>query len=185
MLEGMINLERRNLHKPLIRVSEQQILSCTWSEINGGCNGGDHADALQKIMDFGRIPEESNYPYTGFENVCDSDHWNSGYNVTSFTTLQANKDVFKTALLDGPISVYIAVPSTFKYYAGGVYNDPDCLIGDKANLVHIVLLVGWGKDAEFGEYWIIKNSWGNLWGIDGYMYLSNEQDLCGILVNGV
>jgi hypothetical protein len=33
---------------------------------------------------------------------------------------------------------------------------------------HAVEIVGWGSDSDFGEYWIVKNSWGDKWNQDGY-----------------
>lgn len=91
-----------------------------------------------------------------------------------------NIEQFKTALKEGPISVSIAVPQSWAAYSGGIYKDSACGYGSDAKRVHIVLLVGWGKEDD-EEYWIIKNSWGNLWGMDGYIYVSTKNDLCGIM----
>ena len=50
---------------------------------------------------------------------------------------------------------------------------------------HSVLIVGYGNKADF-NYWIIKNSWGPYWGRKGYMRISRDDDVCGILSsNGV
>lgn len=44
------------------------------------------------------------------------------------------------------------------------------------------LLVGFGTDKDFGQYWILKNSYGKRWGEYGYMRLARGYgNLCGIL----
>lgn len=67
------------------------------------------------------------------------------------------------------------------FYAGGVFNDPACGYGEDAELVHAVLCIGYGHDMDYGDYWIVKNSWSNAWGMDGYIYIKDENDLCGVL----
>ncbi len=61
----------------------------------------------------------------------------------------------------------------------GVYSDPGC---DPTQLDHGVLAVGYGKDEESGKnYWLVKNSWGASWGMDGYIkMLKDEHNSCGI-----
>ena len=56
----------------------------------------------------------------------------------------------------------------------------DCMcFSNKKVLNHEVTLVGYGKrDGE--EYWIVKNSWGRDWGIDGYFHISTRNTDCGI-----
>ena len=72
------------------------------------------------------------------------------------------------ALVNGPVIVAHYVSSAFKFYSNGVYDGEGCENIDTVN--HSTLLVGYDIQDEV-PYFILKNSWGELWGDNGYYKL--------------
>lgn len=73
------------------------------------------------------------------------------------------------ALAFGPVSVGVCgTDAAFLYYSSGIFDDPDCCTTQN----HAMLVIGYDTDEETGyDYWIVQNSWGMVWGEDGYMRL--------------
>ena len=86
-----------------------------------------------------------------------------------------NSAVIKDALYElGPLSILLDFTWLF-HYKSGIANPRYCDTWPD----HAVLLVGYGtKDGE--DYWMVKNSWGPKWGINGYFMLKKGINRCGI-----
>ncbi len=80
----------------------------------------------------------------------------------------------------GPIWIALdASSSAWNNYSGGLLTET----GSANNIDHAVILVGWVDSSTVagGGYWILRNSWGTGWGINGtgYMYITYGSDLVG------
>jgi C1A family cysteine protease len=80
----------------------------------------------------------------------------------------------------GPIWVTIdASGNAFSNYSNGIFT------GSGGITNHAVVLVGWVDSASVsgGGYWILRNSWGSSWGMNGYMYISYGSAQVGCFAN--
>jgi len=136
-------------------------------------------DGFQYIMDNKGIDTEKSYPYTAEDGNCVYNKANCASTVTSFTDVTSGSEsALLTAVYSAPTSVAIdASQSSFQFYSGGVYDEPNC---SSQQLDHGVLAVGYGTDNGV-DYWLVKNSWGTSWGMSGYIEMSrNKNNQCGI-----
>ena len=168
----------------LVSLSEQQLVDCSTAEGNEGCNGGLMDDAFQYIIKNKGITTEAAYPYTATgPNTCESTGKPVAATLSGFTDVPANSETaLMTAIAKQPVSVAVeADQSVFQFYSGGVMTS-SC----GTQLDHGVLAVGYGTDAaNGGDYYKVKNSWGDSWGEKGYIRLGrgakfNPTGQCGV-----
>jgi C1A family cysteine protease len=74
---------------------------------------------------------------------------------------------------NGPPSVCVDA-EIWQYYVGGI------VTGNCGNTInHAVQLVGYASVFNI-PYWVIRNSWGPLWGVGGYIFLMRGANVCGV-----
>jgi len=137
-------------------------------------------DAFEYVIQNNGIDTEASYPYTAEDGTCQYNAANCGSTLQSYQDVTSGSEpALQTAIATvGPISVAIdASHSSFQMYSGGVYYEPAC---SPTQLDHGVLAVGYGTSAG-QDYYIVKNSWGTDWGMNGYIWMSrNRNNNCGI-----
>uniref|UniRef100_A0ACB8FG40 Uncharacterized protein n=1 Tax=Sphaerodactylus townsendi TaxID=933632 RepID=A0ACB8FG40_9SAUR len=184
MMEARIRVLSNNTQTPIL--SPQQIVSCT--EYAQGCNGGFPYLIGKYAQDFG-LAEEACLPYTGTDSPCSLKkncyhYYSSDYHYVGGFYGGCNEALMKLELVkNGPLVVSFEVLPDFTAYKGGIYHHTGLM--DPFNPFeltnHAVLLVGYGSDPRTGEpFWIVKNSWGEAWGEDGYFRIRRGTDECAI-----
>lgn len=169
----------------LTSFSEQELVDC----VNGGndtcTRGGEMQDGFKEIISHhgGKIDAESDYVYTGAsKGVCHADDSKALGHFTSFVNVKPGDEAAMQAAVatEGVLSVAIDASSfLFQLYRHGVFSWPFCKNG-AANLDHGVAVVGYGTKAGH-PFWLVKNSWGQGWGMHGYILMSrNKKNQCGI-----
>jgi C1A family cysteine protease len=79
------------------------------------------------------------------------------------------------ALVDKkPLSVHFIANNQFNQYSSGIFNCSANYTDSEIN--HAVQVVGYNTT---GNYYIIKNSWGTQWGMNGFAYVNMDSD-CAI-----
>lgn len=171
-------------------LSEQYLVSCNtdgWNCIDGGSTA--HPYHQDKVppgeLEAGAVTE-LDFPYSATDESCDPPH-DHPYRITNWqyvTYSEPDVDAIKNAIYyHGPVKVSVCSGVAFSGYDGGVFStDESEICGGPGYSNHAVVLVGW-NDVEGA--WILRNSWGDWWGEDGYMRIAYGTSNVGIFASYV
>lgn len=128
------------------------------------------------------VESEFDYPYTGMNESCIFDESKRILRIKGYVQLPPGDEntLMRAVAKIGPISAAMEVTNNTRQFIGkSVFYDRTChRSSDYMN--HAVLIVGYGNYHGF-EYWLIKNSWGESFGDNGYAKIArNKGNHCHI-----
>jgi cathepsin B len=169
---------------PNVVLSPQDLVSCDKPQ-NYGCEGG-YLNLAWEYMQTAGVVSDMCYPYTsgnGVDGACASQCTAAGqtwkpYKSQAAMSFNSVAAMMQEVYTNGPVEVAFSVYQDFFSYSGGVYKH---VSGGLAG-GHAVKLIGWGTD-QGQDYWLIANSWGTGWGLQGYFMILKGVNECGIESN--
>jgi C1A family cysteine protease len=168
----------------LVDLSEQELVDCATGITYGshGCSGGQMEGAFKFVIENGQCALSS-YPYTAKDGTCKK--CTSVVQLSSCSDVKPNDQIsLKGAVAQQPVSIAIEADTRyFQSYSSGILTSSSC----GTNLDHGVLIVGYGEESG-QKYWLVKNSWSNTWGDNGYVKIArsestNDAGICGIAMD--
>ena len=173
----------RNGPSNLLELSEEQLLRCNTESPQMTCCGGWWA--FDYIRDSGLVGSV-NLPYTSGNISCETGSLSAPipacgsvagrrYQAAAWDYVDGADSVPETALIKkalcdhGPVISAVTVTPAFQSYTGGLFDE-----GNTGPINHAVMIVGWTPDG-----WIVRNSWGNDWGNNGYILIAYKSNNIG------
>ena len=162
--------------------SEQQLIDCDTK--NSGCKNGIESDGIEYLVRVGASP--ATYKFTGRENDCQRREYPQTklpFKGCVYLNSENNTQIKKALVKYGPLAVRIDKECIFSYHSGIIEQQEDRSGSSADYMANIV-----GYDNEKGrEFWIVRTSFGILFGESGYIKIAIGDHDCGIYyrVSGV
>jgi len=166
-------------------LSPEDLVSCDQND--NGCGGGMLSRAWEYLQQTG-IVTDTCFPYTagsGTAPTCATKCVNSesfkrtkaksAYAINGVVNMQ--KEIFT----NGPIQVAFLVYKSFMSYKAGVYQKHWYEFLPEGG--HAVKMLGFGTDQGV-DYWLVANSWGTSWGLEGFFKIRRGKNTCSIETQG-
>jgi len=177
-------------------LSVQQIIDCCFMDgIASGCNGGSIYNIVDKYFNTERTLSYNSsynftayrytnikYPKTNYKQNCINVKDNVGITIGPLKCYMLTNEEYDPILIkkiivrNGPISLSCGIPTDditifrYKNVKGVTFIDYLTDDGSDKGYNHVMLITGWDFN-RYGEYWIIRNSYGKNWGDNGYFYI--------------
>ena len=168
---ALVEFALKDVTGTLIQLSNQELLDCTYDRKfnrdygnHDGCDGGLYEHAWDFVIETGHLAPLAKYKYKTADYKCDHEEYPNALKnkvkITGYKAVDPSEDGVKKAIQLMPLAVAIYVELELYDYGSGMYDGCE---SEHEHPDHAVLLTGYGTN-----YWEVRNSWGQDWGINGY-----------------
>ncbi|MBP9102303.1 MAG: hypothetical protein KBF82_00460 [Chitinophagaceae bacterium] len=178
---GAFEASYKKANGSVIDASEQHAENC----VDGDCAGGLAYKVFEWMVDNNKnLERDAVIPDAGVNQSCPAGTPTTNYYASDWGVVSSTGDITKIAsvadikqalCLYGPVAASVTVSGLFQNYTNGVYFGFE---SDYANPSsnHAILIVGWD---DLKGAWLIKNSWGDDWGENGFMWIKYNSNNIG------
>jgi cathepsin B len=171
-------------------LSPQQMVSCCpncWADAREmGCGGGYEKNAWDFTGQVGLVSAscisylsaQGQVPPCSRWAACDDGsqvhYWKSI--PGTYVTLGNEMNIQQSILAYGSVSTCFMAYQDLLSYRSGIYSHTTgAAVGG-----HCVKITGWNTTTTGQGYWLVQNSWGTSWGINGWFFMAKGRNDCGI-----
>ncbi|CAF3845536.1 unnamed protein product [Rotaria magnacalcarata] len=163
-----------------IKLSKQELIDCS---SNNGCSGGYLGATLGYIKEHRGLQSDASYPYKTTQQSCKARSSKVGAIKGYGNTLRGDEEGMRQALATyGPLAAAIHTTTDLQFYGGsssgrgaGIIDIPSC----SKQVDHAIAIVGYGTE-NGKDYWLVRNSWGESWGLGGYFKIARNKNINAI-----
>jgi len=162
-------------------LSVEDMVSCDRGDL--GCHGGQLPKAWDYLTSTG-IVTDSCFPYAAGDGTapscpsrCQDSESFRRYKARNAYAISGVANMQKDLMTNGPIQVAFMVYKSFMSYKSGVYKKHFWEFLPEGG--HAVKIIGWGTEAG-QDFWLVANSWGTTWGLEGYFKMARGINACGM-----
>jgi len=138
-----------------------------------GCQGGYVTRTLDVAKRLGLVSEKClNYTPEANTTECNFDTCEK-FKIADYCVTHGEEGLKREIYKNGPIIVVIPIYIDFLVYKEGTYE-----VGEgnsKFRGGQAVKVIGWDSDSKGNKYWLIENSWGESWGMQGIAHVAINQ----------